>query len=86
VEARNTSEQTSLHVAAEHNLPSMCSILLSNHIDFAAVDNQGNTALHVAVKEGHLNVVKTLLTESAIDAEAFNNKGTILEKIYIRAQ
>ena len=33
------------------------------------------SALHAAVKEGHMGVVRTLLTESQIDAEAFNNKG-----------
>ncbi len=75
VAARNTAEQTALHIAAENNLSSICSILLQNDVDFAAVDNRGNSALHVAVKEGNLEVVKTLLTESQIDAEAFNNKG-----------
>ena len=67
--------QTALHMAAENNLPSICSVLLQNGVDFAAVDNRGNNALHAAVKEGHINVVRALLTESQIDAEAFNNKG-----------
>ena len=62
-------------MAAENNLPSICSVLLQNGVDFAAVDNRGNNALHAAVKEGHINVVRALLTESQIDAEAFNNKG-----------
>ena len=75
--ARNTSDATALHIASENNLPSICSILLSNEIDFAAVDNRGDNALHVAVKEGHLHVVRVLLTESQIDAEAINNKGHI---------
>ena len=34
----------------------------------------GNNALHSAVKEGHLNVTRILLTESSINAEACNNK------------
>ena len=76
VSARNTSDATALHLAAENNLASICSILLSNEIDFAAVDNRGNNAFHLAVKEGHLQVVRTLLTESQIDAEAINNKGS----------
>lgn len=38
---------------------------------------RGNNALHVAVKEGHLEVIRVLLMESQIDAEAFNNKGKI---------
>ena len=75
VAARNTSDASSLHLAAENNLASICSILLANEIDFAALDNRGNNALHLAVKEGHLQVVRALLTESQIDAEAINNKG-----------
>ena len=75
VTARDTSERTSLHVAAENNFAQICSILLSNEVDYTAVDNMGNNALHVAVKEGHLAVVRTLLTESHIDAEGSNNKG-----------
>ena len=36
---------------------------------------RGNSALHVATKEGHLEVVRVLLTESHINAEAANTKG-----------
>ncbi len=75
VDARNACEQTALHVAAENDLPSIASVLLSNCVDTAAVDNRGNNALHLAIKEGHLDVVRVLLTESHIDAEAFNHKG-----------
>lgn len=35
----------------------------------------GDNALHVAVREGHVSVVRTLLTESELDAEAVNLKG-----------
>lgn len=35
----------------------------------------GDNALHVAVREGHVTVVRTLLTESRLDAEAVNLKG-----------
>ena len=38
VTALNTSGQTCLHVAAESDLPTIASILLSNGADFAAVD------------------------------------------------
>lgn len=73
--ALNTSGQTCLHVAAESNLSTIASVLLSNGADFAAVDQRGNSALHQAVKEGNLEVVRVLLTESRIDAEATGNKG-----------
>ena len=71
----NPAGQTTLQVAAENGLAEICSILLSNGVDFSVVDNRGNNALHSAVKEGHLDVTRILLTESAINAEATNNKG-----------
>jgi ankyrin repeat protein len=56
-----TSVQTSLHLAAESNLSEVCSILLSNGVDYSAVDSRGNNALHLAVKEGHLAVARVLV-------------------------
>jgi len=75
VHEKTTSEQTALQLAAEANLPEVCSILLAEGIDYRAVDSRGNNALHITVKEGHLEVVRVLLTESHIDAEATNFKG-----------
>lgn len=49
--------------------------LLQNNCDFDALDVNNDNALHVAVQEGHLSVVRVLLTESNIDAEAVNLKG-----------
>lgn len=69
------SKQTALQLAAEADLAEVCSILLAEGVDYAAVDSRGNGALHLAVKEGHLDVVRVLLTESQIDAEAVNAKG-----------
>lgn len=46
-----------------------------NNINFDSVNADGDNALHVAVREGHVTVVRTLLTESRLDAEAVNLKG-----------
>lgn len=67
--------QTALHLAAQQDLSTICSVLLENGIDFAAEDENGNNALHLAVMQGRLNNVRVLLTESTIDAEAFNLRG-----------
>uniref|UniRef100_A0A3Q3Q182 Ankyrin repeat and FYVE domain containing 1 n=1 Tax=Monopterus albus TaxID=43700 RepID=A0A3Q3Q182_MONAL len=67
--------QTALHLAAQQDLATICSVLLENGVDFAAEDENGNNALHLAVMHGRLNNVRTLLTESNIDAEAFNLRG-----------
>jgi len=75
VHDKTPSQQTALQLAAEANLAEVCSILLSEGIDFSAMDSRGNNALHMAVKEGHWEVVRVLLTESQINAEATNFKG-----------
>ncbi|XP_057676703.1 rabankyrin-5 [Corythoichthys intestinalis] len=67
--------QTALHLAAQQDLATICSVLLENGIDFAAEDENGNNALHLAVMHGRLNNIRSLLTESNIDAEAFNLRG-----------
>ena len=72
---RTLSGQTGLHLAAESENDAIASILLNNNIDWSAVDEDGNNALHVAVREGHIKTARVLLTESRIDAEAWNSKG-----------
>lgn len=72
---RTLSGQTGLHLASESDNDQIASVLLSNNIDFAAVDDDGNNALHVAVKAGNIKTARVLLTESRIDAEVFNVKG-----------
>lgn len=34
--------QTALHLAAQQDLPTICSVLLENGVEFAAVDENGN--------------------------------------------
>ena len=54
------------------NVPVLCFAVLN----WVLFDNyRGNNALHIAVKEGHMEVIRVLLTESQIDAEATNFKG-----------
>uniref|UniRef100_A0AAY4E3Y7 Ankyrin repeat and FYVE domain containing 1 n=1 Tax=Denticeps clupeoides TaxID=299321 RepID=A0AAY4E3Y7_9TELE len=67
--------QTALHLAAQQDLATICSVLLENGVDFAAVDENGSNVLHLAVMHGRLNNVRVLLTESNVDAEAYNLRG-----------
>ena len=53
----------------------MVSALLQNGANFDATDSEGDNALHIATREGHLTVARALLTESRLDAEAINIKG-----------
>ncbi|XP_046578318.1 rabankyrin-5-like [Haliotis rubra] len=67
--------ETCLHLAAASDHASICSVLLENSIDYDAVDENLNNALHIAIHQGNLNTVKVLLTESRINAETVNAKG-----------
>lgn len=49
--------QTALHVASEAGNAPVVAALLQNNADFDALDVNGDNALHVAIREGHLNVV-----------------------------
>ncbi|KAJ8783812.1 hypothetical protein J1605_008855 [Eschrichtius robustus] len=82
---QDASKLTPLHLAVQagseiivrnlQDLPTICSVLLENGVDFAAVDENGNNALHLAVMHGRLNNIRVLLTECTVDAEAFNLRG-----------
>lgn len=75
VSERDAIQKTPLHVAAERGNLIAITALLQNNTDYDAIDGEGNNALHIAVRKGYLSVVRELLTESRIDAEAINNKG-----------
>ena len=51
------------------------SALLQNGADYDAVDGDGNNALHISVRDCNVSIVRELLTESRINAEATNLKG-----------
>ena len=72
---RSLTGETGLHMAAERDFAEIASVLLNNGVDFAAVDEEGNNALHVAVRGGNVATIRVLLSESRIDAEALNDKG-----------
>lgn len=74
----NGTKKTALHLLAECSHPSsasICTILLENGADFNALDSGANNALHIAVQNGNLPVVKILLAGSETDVYAINSKG-----------
>ncbi|KRK02551.1 rabankyrin-5 isoform X1 [Drosophila yakuba] len=72
---RDAVQKLPLHVAIEcGNLPAV-SALIQNNADYDATDADGNNALHIAVRCAQLFIVRELLTESRVNAEATNLKG-----------
>ncbi|XP_072043179.1 rabankyrin-5-like [Amphiura filiformis] len=68
-------KQSALHMAAAKDHGTIATVLIENGVDVDAVDDNQNNALHIAVHHGNLNTVRVLLTESHINAEAYNAKG-----------
>lgn len=68
-------QKTPLHIAAERGNLSAVSALIQNGADYDAMDNDGNNGLHIAVRGGNLTIVREMLTESNVNAEAVNLKG-----------
>lgn len=52
--------QTALHLAAQQDLPTICSVLLENGVDFAAVDENGNNGNSVISLCSVLNASSSL--------------------------
>ncbi|KAM8703214.1 hypothetical protein ACLKA7_007920 [Drosophila subpalustris] len=75
VNERDAVQKMPLHIAIERGNISAVSAMIQNNADFDATDADGNNALHLAVHGGQLAIVRELLTESRVNAEATNVKG-----------
>lgn len=72
---RDALQKLPLHIAIElGNISAVCA-LIQNSADYDATDADGNNALHLAVRGGQILIVRELLTESRVNAEAINLKG-----------
>ncbi|WAR10071.1 SECG-like protein [Mya arenaria] len=72
---RDTNGLTSLMIAATLNRLEVINVLLTSKCDVNEVDVKGNTALHLAVDEGHLEVVKKLVNSGRCVVDALNCAG-----------
>ncbi|KAH8350167.1 hypothetical protein KR067_004117, partial [Drosophila pandora] len=75
INERDALQKIPLHTAIELGNLSAVSALIQNNADYDAIDVDGNNALHLAVRNGHFFIVRELLTESTVNAEAMNFKG-----------
>ncbi|XP_023035868.1 rabankyrin-5 [Drosophila willistoni] len=75
INERDACQKIPLHIAIERGNLCAVSALIQNNADYDATDAEGNNALHLAVRSGQISVVRELLTESRVNAEATNQKG-----------
>ncbi|KAG9348548.1 hypothetical protein JZ751_002284 [Albula glossodonta] len=76
IDAREHHGKTPLLVAVTANQPHIAYDLIRLGADVNAVDNQGQTALHMAAKYGYPEVIQVLLSTSRMpDLEVFDFEG-----------
>jgi len=61
-------------MAVGANSPTILSVLLEHGANADLADEEGNTAMHVAMQLGQVHCVKVLMQESNINLAALNNK------------
>lgn len=76
------SRQTPLHIAARRGHVSVIENLYRHGADLNAQDNEGNTALHIAVQNNNAEVIRALLSDCAgVDEHAVaKNRQTAFEQ------
>ena len=70
---QDESSFTLLHHAASHNQVTIIQYLLDSDMDANQIDIDGNTPLHLAIKNGHTEAMKCLLDHKGIDTTVVNN-------------
>ena len=64
---------TLLHCAASHNQLAIIQYLLDSDMDANQIDIDGNTPLHLAIKNGHTEAMECLLDHKGIDTTVVNS-------------
>ena len=72
---------TPLHLAAEEGYVEIVNLLLTNEADMNAVDENGNTPLHLAVLNEHISCALALLHDGADNLKENNKKQTAVAMI-----
>ena len=74
VNAVDNHQKGVLHMAVGANSPAILSVLLEHGADPDVCDEEGNTAMHVAMQLGQVHCVKVLIQESSVNLTALNRK------------
>lgn len=75
VNGMDKNRQCPVQIAAIEDKAAILEVLLQNNANPDLVDSNLNNALHLSCQYGNIATVRVLLTESNINAEAYNAKG-----------
>lgn len=85
IDARGEYGMTALHLAALSGYESLCLLLVQNGADVNAVDEKGNTPLHLAAEALHIDAIQVLAGIKGIDLNVANKKGQNLLDVLIES-
>ena len=71
------TKKTAIHFATEQGMDDVIDWLLKADCDLNKTDANGNTALHLAVHDGHYEIVKKLVADSRCLIKFYNSAGLI---------
>ncbi|XP_048258286.1 putative ankyrin repeat protein RF_0381 isoform X2 [Haliotis rufescens] len=75
IERRGPFGRTLVMIEAEKGKQQVFDLLAGKGCDLSAVDDEGNNILHLAAFAGTVGIVNRLLSESAVEVSATNNRG-----------
>ncbi|XP_048258283.1 serine/threonine-protein phosphatase 6 regulatory ankyrin repeat subunit B-like isoform X2 [Haliotis rufescens] len=84
IESRGRFGRTPVMTAAEMGNQKVFDLLVGKGCSLSAVDDDGNNTLHHAAYAGTVGIVNRLLSESAVEVSATNNRGETPLQIALR--
>jgi ankyrin repeat protein len=75
INAKNHSQKTALHIAAELSDPGMADLLLRNGAEVSEKDKRGQEALHTAVRIGRESIVIAFLDRGVFNVDSQDQQG-----------